>query len=97
MDFEGTLWSRDLSKKGVLGASQGFEDGKTEEDLPPLPEQVEEAISVLGKLAEDRKNEVWLLSGLRIKGVLERVAKRLPKVGIVYVLFRLFHVLRWMV
>ena len=48
-----------------------------------LPEEVEEAIGVLGKLAEDRKNEVWLLSGLRVKGVLEAVAERVPKVGIV--------------
>lgn len=48
-----------------------------------LPKEVEEAISVLGKLAEDRRNEVWLLSGLRVKGVLEAVAERVPKVGIV--------------
>ncbi|PPQ87717.1 hypothetical protein CVT26_011923, partial [Gymnopilus dilepis] len=49
-----------------------------------LPKQVEEAVEVLGKLAEDeRRNEVWLLSGLRARGVLEAVARRVPKVGIV--------------
>ncbi|KAF9556929.1 hypothetical protein CPC08DRAFT_764923 [Agrocybe pediades] len=83
VDFEGTLWRRDLSKKGVLGANAPFDAAAKEEDLPPLPQQVQDAIGVLGKLSEDRKNEVWLLSGLRIQGVLDRVARRLPKIGIV--------------
>jgi trehalose 6-phosphate synthase/phosphatase len=48
-----------------------------------LPKEVEDTIEVLGKLAEDWKNEVWLLSGLRVKGVLECVAERVPRVGIV--------------
>ena len=45
----------------------------------------EEAVNVLGKLAEDPRNEVWLLSGLRVDGVLERFRAKVPKVGIVYV------------
>lgn len=79
VDFEGTLWSRDLSRAGLVGMAQG-------EYVFP-----EEAVNVLGKLAEDPKNEVWLLSGLRIDGVLEKVREKVPKVGIVYVLFLIFY------
>ncbi|CAL1697858.1 unnamed protein product [Somion occarium] len=43
----------------------------------------EEALKVLNKLAEDPKNEVWLLSGLPVKGALEEIAKLCPKVGVV--------------
>jgi len=43
----------------------------------------EEVLNVLERLVEDPRNEVWLLSGLRVKGVLERVADRLPGMGIV--------------
>jgi trehalose 6-phosphate synthase/phosphatase len=91
VDFEGTLWRRDLSQGGVLGmlggapdAIQGTGEVTTDNVVKlSLPEEVEEAIGVLGKLAEDRKNEVWLLSGLRVRGVLEAVAERVPQVGIV--------------
>jgi trehalose 6-phosphate synthase/phosphatase len=82
VDFEGTLWRRDLSRRGVLEMHGGADAGAQPVKLK-LPEEVEEAIGVLGKLAEDRRNEVWLLSGLRAKGVLEAVAERVPKVGIV--------------
>jgi trehalose-6-phosphatase len=83
VDFEGTLWRRDLSQLGVLQMLGGADAGGGESVKLTLPEEVEEAIGVLEKLAEDRRNEVWLLSGLRIKGVLEAVAERVPKVGIV--------------
>ena len=73
VDFEGTLWSRDLSKAGLVGMAQGNYE---------FPEA---AVNVLKKLAEDARNEVWLLSGLRIDGVLESVREKVPKVGIVYV------------
>ncbi|TFY74670.1 hypothetical protein EWM64_g9341, partial [Hericium alpestre] len=43
----------------------------------------DEALEVLGKLAEDKKNEVWLLSGLPVNGALGYVAKKVPKVGLV--------------
>ncbi|RDB18114.1 putative alpha,alpha-trehalose-phosphate synthase [UDP-forming] subunit [Hypsizygus marmoreus] len=43
----------------------------------------EEVLEVLEKLVEDRRNEVWLLSGLRVRGVLERIGKRVPRLGIV--------------
>ena len=82
VDFEGTLWRRDLTQRGVLDMLGGVDAGGEQTELK-LPEKVEEAIGVLGKLAEDRRNEVWLLSGLRAKGVLEAVAERVPKVGIV--------------
>ena len=79
VDFEGTLWRRDLTKKGVLDLVGAVGPGGERE----LPKEVEEAVNVLAKLADDRKNEVWLLSGLRVKGVLEAVAEKVPKVGIV--------------
>ena len=79
VDFEGTLWMRDLTKKGVLDLVGAVGPGGERE----LPKEVEEAVNVLAKLADDRKNEVWLLSGLRVKGVLEAVAEKVPKVGIV--------------
>ncbi|KDR78129.1 hypothetical protein GALMADRAFT_94660 [Galerina marginata CBS 339.88] len=86
VDFEGTLWGRDLTRRGVLGLGVGGGGGGGEKGVEKeeeLPRQVEDAIDVLGKLAEDRRNEVWLLSGLRAEGVLEAVAARVPKVGIV--------------
>lgn len=45
-----------------------------------------EALAVMGKLADDPRNEVWLLSGLPVKGALDEVAKTIPKVGLVCVL-----------
>ncbi|TFY58376.1 hypothetical protein EVJ58_g6450, partial [Rhodofomes roseus] len=42
-----------------------------------------EAIDVLNRLADDPRNEVWLLSGLPVKGMLDVVAEMAPKVGIV--------------
>ena len=43
----------------------------------------EEPLNVLKALAENKNNEVWLLSGLQVKGVLDRVAEKIPKLGIV--------------
>jgi len=80
VDFEGTLRRRDLTKKGVLEIMEmieGLEKGGE------LPKEVEETVGVIGKLSEDWKNEVWLLSGLRVKGVLEKIVERVPEVGIV--------------
>ena len=50
---------------------------KGEYELP------EGAVDVLKKLTEDRNNEIWLLSGLPVRGVLEKVPELVPKVGIV--------------
>jgi trehalose 6-phosphate synthase/phosphatase len=44
-----------------------------------------DALQILKKLSEDSpKNEVWLLSGYPVKGVLEKIAQEVPKIGIVY-------------
>ena len=45
-----------------------------------------EAIEVVKLLSEDSRNEVWLLSGLPVK-TLDGVAKDMPRVGFVYVVF----------
>ncbi|TFK96444.1 glycosyltransferase family 20-domain-containing protein [Pterulicium gracile] len=68
IDLEGSLWLR-IGTDGVVPIGD-FE----------VPEDV---FAVLEKLVEDRRNEVWLLSGLPVKGALESIAKRVPKVGIV--------------
>jgi hypothetical protein len=68
-DFEGTLWQRNTSKASL---SQPF--------TPP-----EEPLRLLNKLAEDPRNVIWLLSGLPVKGVMEKVAELAPGIGIMYV------------
>ncbi|THH21691.1 hypothetical protein EUX98_g8296 [Antrodiella citrinella] len=86
VDFEGTLWKRDfnamrvMAKPNALDVSSeegmglgGFNGWGFEEDI----------LKVLKKLSEDSRNEVWLLSGLPVKGALEVIAKEAPKVGIV--------------
>ncbi|KAF9522515.1 alpha,alpha-trehalose-phosphate synthase [Crepidotus variabilis] len=87
IDFEGTLWKRDLTRKGLLDLQKNTDlELRKKEGLSPevaLPKEVEDLIDVLRRLSDDRKNEVWLMSGLRVKGVLEAVADRVAKVGIV--------------
>lgn len=68
IDFEGTVWQRDVSRAAL--SSNSF--------APP-----QDAIALLNKLAEDRRNEVWLLSGLPIKGMMDKIAEQVPKIGIV--------------
>lgn len=120
LDLEGTLWLRDLSRKGLVWMEEDYKraagpDEADEEDEDEDEEAVdaegveriqktgggseadkkgeiaipEGVLSVLGKLVEDRRNEVWVLSGLRMRGVLERIAERVHGLGIVYVLFSL--------
>ncbi|THG96790.1 hypothetical protein EW026_g5099 [Hermanssonia centrifuga] len=67
IDFEGTLWIREPASLALKGVFD-----------PP-----DEAVAVLNKLAEDPRNEVWLLSGLQVKGALEKIAEAAPKIGIV--------------
>ena len=45
----------------------------------------EGSVDVLEKLTEDRKNEVWLFSGLPVRGAFENLAELVLKVGIVSV------------
>jgi trehalose 6-phosphate synthase complex regulatory subunit len=49
--------------------------------MTPSPEVVQ----LLTKITQDDKNEVWILSGLPVKGVLDSLTKEVPKIGIVYV------------
>jgi trehalose 6-phosphate synthase/phosphatase len=67
IEFEGTLWQRDISRAGLL--------------KPFSPPQ--DAVDLLNKLTEDVRNEVWLLSGLPVKGMMDMVAEKVPKIGIV--------------
>ena len=71
VDFEGTLWTRDLTKEGLAKVMRG------EAEIP------EDVINVLNALTQNKNNEVWLLSGLQVKDVLDRVAEKVPKLGIV--------------
>ncbi|KAF9007082.1 glycosyltransferase family 20-domain-containing protein [Cyathus striatus] len=70
VDFEGTLWRRDLSREGLAKMLRG------EFEFPP------EVVEVLRRLGEDKRNDVWLLSGLPVKGIMEKVASAVPKIGI---------------
>ncbi|KAF5329393.1 hypothetical protein D9619_009236 [Psilocybe cf. subviscida] len=122
VDFEGTLWHRDLRKEAVLDAQRPFplrqnstasvsesssgmvspsesvsglsistsptlveapEHSAGAEGGRDLPVEVQSTIELLRKLSANTRNEVWLLSGLRVRGVLEAIAERVPKVGIV--------------
>ncbi|KAG6875569.1 hypothetical protein C0992_003285 [Termitomyces sp. T32_za158] len=56
------------------------EEVKEEKALVEVPEEV---LVVLEKLVADVRNEVWLLSGLRVRGLLERIGRRVPRLGIV--------------
>ncbi|TCD64575.1 hypothetical protein EIP91_003902 [Steccherinum ochraceum] len=85
IDFEGTLWKRDFNAMRVMAKVQpeatseaglglgGWNGWGFEEDI----------LKVLKKLSDDPRNEVWLLSGLQMKGVLETIANEVPKIGIV--------------
>lgn len=78
IDFEGTLWQRDLSHAGMSRTLRKEDEwNEDDEDWP------RESVQVLKALSEDRKNEVWVLSGLPRHGVLGKVASVVPKVGIV--------------
>lgn len=92
LDLEATLWTRDLSREGLVRmeedyarAEKGSDVGEKVVDEETNVEVPEEVLSILEKLVGDRKNEVWLMSGLRMRGVLERIAERVPGLGIVYV------------
>ncbi|KXN83190.1 hypothetical protein AN958_01704 [Leucoagaricus sp. SymC.cos] len=71
VDFEGTLWRRDLTRKGLQAYLKG------EFKIPDAP------LEALRDLAEDKQNDVWLLSGLPVRDVLERAAEKVPRIGIV--------------
>ncbi|KAF9490894.1 alpha,alpha-trehalose-phosphate synthase [Pleurotus eryngii] len=68
IDLEGTLWHRDISRGSLQRGAFN----------PPA-----EIFELLEKLADDKRNEVWLLSGLPVKNVLDQIAQKVPKIGIV--------------
>ncbi|KAG6810498.1 hypothetical protein H0H92_011595 [Tricholoma furcatifolium] len=80
VDLEGTLWRRDLSREGLARMEEDYLCLKGEERKVVVPE---EALETLEALVGDVRNEVWLLSGLRVRGVLERIAERIPRLGVV--------------
>ncbi|KAG6377935.1 glycosyltransferase family 20 protein [Boletus reticuloceps] len=67
LDFEGAIWIRDMSRAGLLA--------------PFEPQQ--RTLALLKRFADDPRNELWLLSGLPVKGVLDKIAAAVPGVGIV--------------
>jgi hypothetical protein len=69
------LWRRDLTRKGLQAYLKG--DYK----IPEAP------LEVLNILSEDKRNDIWLLSGLPVKDVLDRVAEKVVNIGIVLVFF----------
>ena len=80
IDLEGTLWRRDLSREGLTRMEEDYRTGEADQPLVEVPEEV---LLLLEKLVADAKNEVWLLSGLRACGLLDRIGRRMPKMGIV--------------
>lgn len=54
-----------------------FRDPRSREFNPP-----KDALEVLDALSRDEKNEVWLLSGLPIRGALEKIADAVPNIGL---------------
>ncbi|KAI6022074.1 glycosyltransferase family 20-domain-containing protein [Pisolithus marmoratus] len=75
VDLEGCLWVRDMSKSAMM---EMFKAGKG-----PTVELPEATMRMLESMSDDPKNEIWVLSGLPVKGVFEKFAERVPRVGIV--------------
>ncbi|KAH9916264.1 glycosyltransferase family 20-domain-containing protein [Epithele typhae] len=74
VDFEGTIWQRDI---GTIAINAGVAAGGHKEFEPP-----EETMKLLGRLADDPRNQVWLLSGLP-RDVLDVVVEKAPTIGII--------------
>lgn len=71
LDLEGTLWARPVNREAV----EAMERGEWEPDV--------DLINLLTKLSADDRNEAWVLSGLPVKAVLEKIAAKVPAVGLV--------------
>lgn len=78
IDFEGTIWQRDIR---TIARAAGVSAGGSPDFDPP-----KEILNLLNRLVDDPKNQVWLLSGLPTKGILDVVGEKVPSIGIVYVL-----------
>jgi trehalose 6-phosphate synthase/phosphatase len=68
IDLEDTLWTR-KDESGIIKQGTPF----------TIPEPIFE---ILNKLAEDRRNEVWVLSGLPIAGAMDAIAEKAPRIGL---------------
>ncbi|KAK0492831.1 alpha,alpha-trehalose-phosphate synthase [Armillaria luteobubalina] len=73
VDLEGTLWDREKFRSKM----------KFKKGVDVLDPGLKAAIEVLRCLNADKRNEVWVLSGLTVQGALGVVAKELPDIGIV--------------
>jgi trehalose 6-phosphate synthase complex regulatory subunit len=71
IDLEDTLWTR-KTEGGIIKQGTPFD----------VPQNV---FDLLNKLAEDRRNEVWLLSGLPIAGGMDPIAEKVPGIGLMCV------------
>ena len=80
VDFEGTVCAREEVRGRLPAGAETAGGGGLRPFDPP-----EEVYALLGKLAADEHNSVWLLSGLPVRGAMEVVAARVPKLGIVSV------------
>lgn len=69
LDLEDTLWTRKDSAGGFVRQGTPF----------VVPRDV---LDILNKLKDDPKNEVWVLSGLPIKGGMDQIADNVPGVGL---------------
>jgi len=69
LDLEDTLWTRKTSA-GMIKQGTPF----------TVPQEV---FDLLNKLKGDPKNEVWVLSGLPIKGGMDQIANNAPGVGLI--------------
>lgn len=78
LDWEGALYLDDpLLSPSITSADRLSADPSSQ------PDSFKAAIDVLRKLSDNRKNEVWLLSDLPVKGALSQIAVEVPKIGIV--------------
>jgi trehalose-6-phosphatase len=68
IDLEDTLWTR-KTEGGIIKQGTPFD----------VPQNV---LDLLNRLAEDVKNEVWVLSGLPIASGMDRIAKQVPGIGL---------------
>ncbi|KAK0472525.1 alpha,alpha-trehalose-phosphate synthase [Armillaria novae-zelandiae] len=73
VDLEGTLWDREKFRFKM----------KFKKGVDVLDPGLKAAIEVLRCLNADKRNEVWVLSGLTVQGALGVVAKELSDIGIV--------------
>ncbi|KAG7443758.1 uncharacterized protein BT62DRAFT_953038 [Guyanagaster necrorhizus] len=73
VDLEGTLWDREKYRFKM----------KFKKDVDVQDPGLKAAIEILRQLNADKRNEVWVLSGLTVQGALGVVARELPDIGIV--------------